>query len=145
IVRGADGKCTFANAQKRAAATDPTKIKILMHSLRAEFWMFDVLTLNDEVVVNKTYDERHKLLIDTVKPKYARILVPMQEKLAKTIEVVEKGEFANNEYTKHLEGLILKKRSSVYNNVRNEDWLKWKAVKTADCIIIGYTQGEGER
>jgi DNA ligase D-like protein (predicted ligase) len=43
-----------------------------------------------------------------------------------------------------LEGIMAKRASSPYRpGVRSPDWLKIRNVKTADCVIIGYTRGRG--
>jgi bifunctional non-homologous end joining protein LigD len=45
-----------------------------------------------------------------------------------------------------LEGLVAKKKSSPYKQgIRSRDWLKIKHVKMQDCVVIGYTRGEGNR
>ena len=45
-----------------------------------------------------------------------------------------------------LEGIIGKHRNSKYHSgIRTRDWLKIKNIKTQDCIVIGYTRGEGNR
>lgn len=45
-----------------------------------------------------------------------------------------------------LEGIVAKYKNSVYREgIRSKDWLKIKNTKTQDCVIIGYTQGEGAR
>jgi ATP-dependent DNA ligase len=45
-----------------------------------------------------------------------------------------------------LEGIVAKKRNSVYQpGRRSQSWLKIKTRQAADCVIIGYTQGKGDR
>ena len=45
-----------------------------------------------------------------------------------------------------LEGLIAKHKSGKYvQGIRSKEWLKIKNIKTQDCVIIGYTRGEGNR
>ena len=45
-----------------------------------------------------------------------------------------------------LEGLVAKYKSSTYKQgIRSRDWLKIKNIKTQDCVVIGYTRGEGNR
>ena len=45
-----------------------------------------------------------------------------------------------------LEGIVAKHKTSLYKEgVRSRDWLKIKNTKTQDCVIIGYTKGEGSR
>ena len=46
----------------------------------------------------------------------------------------------------NLEGVIAKKKDSKYiQGIRSKDWLKIKNTKTQDCVVIGYTDGEGNR
>jgi bifunctional non-homologous end joining protein LigD len=45
-----------------------------------------------------------------------------------------------------LEGLVAKCKSSKYvQGIRSRDWLKIKHIRTQDCVVIGYTSGEGNR
>ncbi|MGH9502469.1 MAG: non-homologous end-joining DNA ligase [Terriglobales bacterium] len=46
---------------------------------------------------------------------------------------------------KGLEGILAKRRSSVYEERRSRDWLKIKITQTLDCVIGGYTDPEGSR
>src|SRR5439155_12184948 len=45
-----------------------------------------------------------------------------------------------------LEGIVAKQRHSPYlPGKRSDAWLKIKTRQTAECIIIGYTRGTGDR
>ena len=45
-----------------------------------------------------------------------------------------------------LEGIMAKRRDSVYApGKRSDAWLKVKALQTCECLIIGYTEGKGDR
>jgi bifunctional non-homologous end joining protein LigD len=44
-----------------------------------------------------------------------------------------------------LEGILAKRRGSVYEERRSHDWLKIKVTQTIDCVIGGYTDPEGSR
>ena len=46
---------------------------------------------------------------------------------------------------KGLEGILAKRRSSVYEERRSREWLKIKITQTVDCVIGGYTDPEGSR
>jgi bifunctional non-homologous end joining protein LigD len=47
---------------------------------------------------------------------------------------------------KGLEGIVAKKMDSPYRSGgRSSEWLKVKNVQSADCIVVGYTRGEGNR
>ncbi len=44
-----------------------------------------------------------------------------------------------------LEGIISKRRDSVYRGTRSDDWLKVKCLNTEEFIIIGYTEPQRSR
>jgi bifunctional non-homologous end joining protein LigD len=46
---------------------------------------------------------------------------------------------------KGLEGILAKRRTSVYEERRTREWLKIKITQTLDCVIGGYTEPEGTR
>ena len=46
---------------------------------------------------------------------------------------------------KGLEGILAKKRNSVYEERRSHEWLKIKITQTITCVIAGYTEPEGSR
>jgi bifunctional non-homologous end joining protein LigD len=46
---------------------------------------------------------------------------------------------------KGLEGILAKRRTSVYEERRTREWLKVKITQTLDCVIGGYTDPEGSR
>src|SRR5271157_2875187 len=46
---------------------------------------------------------------------------------------------------RELEGIVAKKRSSVYEEKRSSNWLKIKITQSQECVIGGYTDPEGSR
>jgi bifunctional non-homologous end joining protein LigD len=46
---------------------------------------------------------------------------------------------------KGLEGILAKRRSSVYEERRTREWLKIKITQTLDCVVGGFTDPEGSR
>jgi bifunctional non-homologous end joining protein LigD len=44
-----------------------------------------------------------------------------------------------------LEGILAKRRDSVYEERRSSEWLKIKITRTIDCVVGGYTDPEGSR
>ena len=62
-------------------------------------------------------------------------------------EVVEDGAaFFEAVKQMGLEGIMAKQRDSTYlPGRRSEAWLKIKTRETAECLIIGYTHGKGDR
>lgn len=46
----------------------------------------------------------------------------------------------------NLEGIVEKNKYSKYiQGARPPNWLKIKNVKSQDCVVMGYTRGEGNR
>jgi bifunctional non-homologous end joining protein LigD len=46
----------------------------------------------------------------------------------------------------NLEGIVAKYKFSKYlQGTRSREWLKIKSIETQDCVVIGYTKGEGNR
>jgi len=84
---------------------------------------------------------------------------PLEERKGALSQVVETNELAR--YSEHfaaggiklfeaarqqgLEGILAKKRDSLYEERRTRDWLKIKITQTIDCVIGGYTDPEGSR
>jgi ATP-dependent DNA ligase len=62
-------------------------------------------------------------------------------------EVVEEGApFFEAVKQMGLEGIMAKQRNSTYQpGKRSDSWLKIKTRQTLECLIIGYTQGKGDR
>jgi len=46
---------------------------------------------------------------------------------------------------KGLEGILAKKRDSLYEETRSREWLKIKITRRQECVIGGYTDPEGSR
>ena len=44
-----------------------------------------------------------------------------------------------------LEGIVAKKRDSIYRETRSTDWLKIKITQRQECVVGGYTDPEGSR
>ncbi|MGI0000202.1 MAG: hypothetical protein ACRD6Q_03165, partial [Nitrososphaeraceae archaeon] len=83
--------------------------------------------------------ERRKILVDLIKKENSKIRISdFVDELGKDVfETIRRM---------NLEGIIGKHRNSKYHpGIRTRDWLKIKNIKTQDCVVIGYTRGEGNR
>jgi len=96
--------------------------------------VFDLLALNNE-------DLRSLPLLER-KSKLERLVYEIDSHIIYSSHV-EDGEqafkFAKNN---NLEGVIAKKKDSVYSGKRNEDWLKIKCYNVQEFVICGYTNSE---
>lgn len=129
---------SFQNHQRRMNIDSSREIAILSRELPATYYLFDILYLDEKNLQDLPFLERRKILSEVVREN-TRI------KKSDFIEEIGKEMF---DTTKRmgLEGLIAKHKSSEYvQGIRSREWLKIKHIKTQDCIVIGYTRGEGNR
>src|SRR5215211_6707753 len=129
---------SFQNHQRRMNIDSTREIEILSRELPATYYFFDILYLDERNLQDLPFLERRKILSEVVREN-TRI------KKSDFIEEIGKEIF---DTTKRmgLEGLIAKHKSSKYvQGIRSREWLKIKHIKTQDCIVIGYTRGEGNR
>ena len=132
------GKPSFQDLQRREHADNPFRIRLLSEEIPAVYIVFDILSVNKEDVTKKELSKRKKILKETVSESSRVLLSPYVEGKGKEyFEAVVKEGF---------EGVMAKKKNSLYYpGVRSQFWLKIKKVKTLDCVIGGYTEGEGLR
>lgn len=131
-----EGKANFKKVIKRLMSK-----KNFDHESRrtpAYCYLFDCLYLDGRSLMNDPQDRRRWWMIDSVR---------VGETNYRISEVVEDGK-ALFEAAKQLgvEGIMAKRREAVYTpGRRNDAWIKVKVKETMDCVIIGFTKGEGER
>jgi bifunctional non-homologous end joining protein LigD len=132
------GKPEFYLLEEREHVGDRTRIELLSKINPATYVVFDILFLDGEDLTQKPLIERKKILENVVKE---------SERVLLSTYVVGKGRrFFQEVKAKGLEGIMAKRLSSSYQiGKRSKDWLKIKALNSLDCIICGYTLGEGKR
>jgi bifunctional non-homologous end joining protein LigD len=90
---------------------------------------FDLLELEGRDLRRLPLSERRKFLLETVK----------EGGNLQTMPSTENGEELWNVVTaRGLEGVVAKKKDSIYITGRSRAWLKIKLEKTVDCVIVGY-------
>ncbi|MEI7433788.1 MAG: DNA polymerase ligase N-terminal domain-containing protein [Methanomicrobiales archaeon] len=100
--------------------------------------VFDILEQDAIPLVGLPLTERRRILLERVKEgPHVVISDPVDSRGIEYYEAaVRKG----------LEGVMAKRKDSVYEpGVRSNSWLKIKQQKTCDCVIAGYTRGQGGR
>ncbi|MFQ5641350.1 MAG: non-homologous end-joining DNA ligase, partial [bacterium] len=100
-------------------------------------YVFDCLYLDGRAIVNEPLFRRREWLADAIK----------KETPYRVSEVVNEGEQLFEAAKKlELEGIMAKEKNSTYlPGKRSANWFKIKMRQTADCLIIGYTKGKGDR
>ncbi len=106
----------------------------LLHAGGAEtsLYAFDLLWLDGQDLRARPLEERRDLLRSLLSngPSALRPAEEVAGPLAEAIARVEREE---------KEGLILKRRHSIYTGTRSRDWLKLKVQKTQEATVIGFT------
>jgi len=133
-----EGKPDFRSLQTREHVGEELRIELLSKTLPVTFMAFDLLYLDGKPLVDLPLVER-KAKLQTIVRESPRIL------LSRHVETHGKRYFEGAKEL-GLEGVMAKRKLSTYQiGKRSRDWLKLKAIKTLDCVIVGYTPGEGWR
>jgi DNA ligase D-like protein (predicted ligase) len=132
------GKPSFSDLQKREHVDNPFKITLLSEQIPAVYIVFDILQRGTKDLTHTKLHERKILLERTVTESPRLMLCPFVEGKGEAYyEAVVKAGF---------EGIMAKRRDSLYYpGKRSDTWLKIKKIKTLDCVIGGFTEGEGIR
>ena len=144
IIPAVDGKpLPFAVLQTRIGRKNISKKQL--QEAPISFFAYDLLEYNYE-------DWREKPLIER-RNKLEEILSPIQNKAIQISEVIDfnswndLGELRKKSRDKNSEGIMLKRKDSVYKVGRKRgDWWKWKIDPlTIDCVMVYAAKGSGRR
>jgi bifunctional non-homologous end joining protein LigD len=137
VVMDAQGKPSFARLQRRGRLTNPLDVGQAAVDLPATFFAFDLVAFDDYDLRGVPLVERRRLLTE---------IVPRLGAVRGLDYIAREGDLMFREVTKlGLEGIIAKRADSTYTPRRSASWLKIKAERTGDFVIVGYTQPKGTR
>jgi DNA ligase D-like protein (predicted ligase) len=128
----------FQAMQERAKATNQRSIERLAIESPATYVIFDILEKDGQDLTSLPLIDRKQILRSAVKE-------------SKNICLVDSIDKQGEEYYKivaanGLEGVVAKKKDSTYEQgKRSDSWLKIKQLQSCDCVIFGYTDGDGSR
>lgn len=133
-----DGKADFAALIKRSQNTKPGDIDYLARKFPATYILFDILEKDGKELLDVPLMDRKRILENSVREGKFVVL---------SLFVEETGtDYYRAALEKGVEGIMAKKKKSIYEpGKRSNDWLKIKQARTCDCVIFGYTKGEGNR
>jgi bifunctional non-homologous end joining protein LigD len=101
------------------------------------YYAFDLLYLDDFDLRRVPLERRKQLLEERItNSDFVRFSDHYPEKGIALFEAAAQ---------KGLEGIVAKKRDSLYAETRSRDWLKIKITQRQECVIGGYTDPEGSR
>ncbi len=131
------GRPDFKKVIHRLMGTGDGNIQKMSKTSPVFCYLFDCLYLDGRPLVNETLLRRKEWLTDAVRPDTAY----------RVSESMEDGDSLFEAAREHsLEGIMAKRKDGRYLPGRRSDvWLKIKVRQTAECFIVGYTPGKGNR
>ena len=137
VALDAEGRPSFQRLQQRARLTRPLEVKRVAVAIPATYYVFDLLGFED-------FDLR-PLPLEVRKSLLQRILPPVGP-LPFVDHIAERGEAVFEQVRKlRLEGIVGKRADAPYRGGRSPAWVKIRADRTDDFIVVGYTAPKGSR
>jgi bifunctional non-homologous end joining protein LigD len=138
IVAFDKGVPSFQKLQQRMHVRDRKQIEQLMKSVPVVFMAFDIIYLDGRDLTKMTLEERRVLLEEVVV-----VDDHLQVSPAIRNDGVALFEAAK---AQDLEGILAKRLTSTYRpGARSKDWLKIKTIFDLDAVVVGWTEGTGNR
>lgn len=139
IALDAEGQPSFRMLQRRMHVAEAARAKRLSSQVPATFMAFDVLYLDGRSTMDRTYDERRRLL-ESLSLDGAAWATPPAFSGGPGADVLRAAR------ERGLEGVVAKRRDSTYQPGRRSDrWVKVKNFRTQEVVIGGWTPGKGRR
>jgi bifunctional non-homologous end joining protein LigD len=140
VVTDSAGRPNFGLLQHRINLTKPTDIDRVAKAYPAQLMLFDILELNGQSLIKKSYEERRAILEG---------LVPAQPGSLIQVPPTFDGDLRAAMATAdrlQLEGVVAKRRNSTYQpGRRSHTWLKIKLHRAQEVVIGGWRPGQGRR
>jgi bifunctional non-homologous end joining protein LigD len=139
VILNREGIPDFQSHQTRMNVNDNKEIANLSAEIPGTYYLFDILYLDGKNLQNLDYLERRKILSKVIETN-SRVRISDYFEGKYGIDIFDAAKRMN------LEGIIAKNKFGKYlQGTRSRDWLKIKNIRTQDCVVIGYTRGEGNR
>jgi bifunctional non-homologous end joining protein LigD len=131
------GLPSFQRLQQRARLRRAPDIRRAALTLPAKLWLFDFLGFEDRDLRALPLAARKALL---------RRLLPSAGTLRYSEHIEEHGDVLYEQAARlGLEGVIAKRADARYRAGRSADWLKVRAHRTDDFVVVGWTAPRGSR
>jgi bifunctional non-homologous end joining protein LigD len=131
------GKPQFKKVIHRLMGSGETNIAKNSKSSPAFCYVFDCLYLDGRSLMNEPLTKRREWLKDAIK----------SDSPYRLSQIEEDGEALFDAAREHgLEGIMAKEKAGKYQpGKRSSAWQKIKVRNTAECVVIGYNEGQGNR
>jgi bifunctional non-homologous end joining protein LigD len=137
VILDEEGRPSFDRMQRRGRLTRGPEIRRLALELPATFYAFDLVAFEGFDLCGLPLVERKAMLKE---------ILPAAGPLKYSDHVEEQGEaFYAGAMGLRLEGVVAKKADSPYRPGRSAEWLKIRADKTDDFVVVGFTKARGSR
>ena len=137
VVNDETGRPSFQRLQRRGMLRRSPDIRRAALELPATLYVFDLLGFGD-------YDLRSLPLIE--RKRLLRLLLPDKGVLQFADHIADRGaDFFRAAESLGIEGMVGKRADSKYRAGRSADWLKVRAGKSDDFVIVGFTEPGGSR
>jgi bifunctional non-homologous end joining protein LigD len=138
VALDAQGRPSFSLMQQRTGLRSYGRRVAPKADIPILYYAFDVLYLDGK--------DLRKLPLDDRKARLGALLKKPEGAMRLSDHFVEHGRALLDAARKAgLEGIVAKRRSSLYEERRSHDWLKIKLRRQIECVIGGYTDPEGTR
>jgi bifunctional non-homologous end joining protein LigD len=137
VALGADGRPSFNALQNRAGLKTAKEIAKAQDETPVIFMCFDLLHFEGVNLRQNPYVDRHRYLSQCLLPgPHLQLVHASEDAEAMYAAALESG----------FEGIVAKRKDSPYQpGRRSPAWQKIKAVKSAEFVVGGFTQGQGAR
>jgi bifunctional non-homologous end joining protein LigD len=138
VVLREDGIPDFGRLQNRFGVDDAKRVAILAKTLPVTYVAFDLLHLDGRDTIASPLAERKRRL---------RSILNESPYLLYAEHVEREGvRFFKEATSRGFEGVIAKEDQSQYvPGLRTDYWVKIKKINTIDCVVVGWSEGEGAR
>ena len=130
------GRSSFSLMQQRTGLRSGGRRTAPRADVPIVYYLFDLLYLDGYDLRRVPLEERKSVLTQLIVP---NPLVRYSDHFPQGMALFEAAR------KNGLEGILAKRRTSIYEERRSHDWLKIKVTHTVECVIGGYTEPEGSR
>ena len=125
-----NSKPDFFEVQKRTLMTSPFKIQLHADRLPATFIVYDIIFLNNELLIDKGLEERKDRINKNIHENERIAISKVFENGIALFDLIK---------TQGLVGVVAKRKNSKYYfGKRSKDWIKFKVLEDQDYVVCGY-------
>jgi len=130
------GRASFSLMQQRTGIREAGRRTASRRDIPVLYYVFDLLYLDGYDLRRVSLEQRKQVLAE---------ITNAAGPLRYSDHFAQGKALFDVARQKGLEGILAKRRDSIYEERRTQAWLKIKITQTLDCVIGGYTDPEGSR